>query len=139
MTPCAVNWNAGWLIWITGLLLIAFGNSHANDDDLTLQVLKVTPHFGADRGGIKVGDILTGWSPNDLARDAGSPKYAFAGAMDIFELEREHHPLTGVTLHGLRDGQPDLGRQHAEQHAEWQHDDDEGQAARDPEPEGRTA
>lgn len=101
-TPAA---RAGFLIVAAGFLLGLFDAGHANDDDVTLLVVKVTPHFGADRAGIKAGDILTGWSSGDATREPERPQHAFAGPMDIFELEREHHPVTGVTLHGLRDGQ----------------------------------
>lgn len=60
------------------------------------------PNFAAARGGIKLGDVIHGWSYVD------SPEVvtALTGAFELRDLEREVHGIRPVSLHGVRNSEP---------------------------------
>ncbi len=58
----------------------------------------VAPYFAAERGGLQVGDRITGWANNE-SPDVVMP---LQGAFALRLLEREVHPIQAVTLHGWR-------------------------------------
>ena len=70
-----------------------------------LIVEEAMPHFAADRGGIRAGDVLTTWSLSSRDDQAGAPQTALATPFDLIELENEQHPKEPVRLHGHRDGE----------------------------------
>ncbi|MEM7610613.1 MAG: CHAT domain-containing protein [Pseudomonadota bacterium] len=86
-------------------LLLAAATAAAQTEPPEMLVTNVGVHFAADRGGIEAGDVLTGWSV-DSVRPSPRDETPFVSPFDVYELEREVHPISPVTLHGVRSDEP---------------------------------
>tara|TARA_R110002049_G_scaffold54869_9_gene152353 strand:- start:3210 stop:6596 length:3387 start_codon:yes stop_codon:yes gene_type:complete len=80
----------------------------------------VAPYFAAERGGLKAGDRIVGWSSADTPETIKP----LTGAFALRLLEREVHQRTPVTLHGWRGDvrisiTPAHGRWRIGAHPDW--------------------
>jgi CHAT domain-containing protein/Tfp pilus assembly protein PilF len=79
-------------------LLITNNDIEATEAYAGSIVESTAPYFAAERGGLQLGDRITGWANSEFP-DVVMP---LEGAFALRLLEREVHPVQPVTLHGWR-------------------------------------
>jgi CHAT domain-containing protein/tetratricopeptide (TPR) repeat protein len=94
---------AAWVVLGALAALVAPSSARAGSDGVVVE--EVTPGFGGEKSGLKVGDVLLAWSRE--ASPPASPKPAHGKIrtpFDLVEPEYEQAPRGHVTLTGSRGG-----------------------------------